>query len=268
MNFRVDAVIIGDSRSGHAILDKLAKGTPKIRVAFISKSFKSTTNIDYVHVKYIKNEVTYICYRHRLFYCYLANGDIIFSTHVVVATGVDYEPFIINNVQIPCVFHSAYDVSTTAKDEPALVICNNNADAKLALDISKKYKQVYLCTNALDIAKCVSAATAKKLAKTENIAVVPNTSIRSITNSAGTIKKVELDNYAEISCSAIYVKTAAKPVTEFIPANILSTENGYPVVTETCESTLVPKFFAAGNCLKKYTLAMEQTIVDTILKDF
>ena len=268
MNFQVDIMIVGDSLCGHDILDKLASSKATPNIAFISQTFKSTTTHDYANVKYFRNEVVHIGYRYRLFCCYLKNGDQIYSTHLVIASGLNYEPLLINNEQVPGVFNTLDDVPKAAKDQPALVICNQDSDAKFALEVAKKYKQVYLCTKEVDITKCISNATAKKLAKVENLAILPNTFIRKVISNKGVLQKVELDNYTELNCSAIYAKTAAKPATEFVPKKILLRENGYLMVTDSCESTLAPKCFAAGNCLKKYTKAMEQKLIDTILKDF
>jgi thioredoxin reductase len=268
MNYRVDVIVVGDSKNGHAILDKLASSRPTLHAAFISKSFKDTTKHDYTNVKYFKNEVEYVSYRQRLFCCFLKNGDNIFGTHLVVATGLNYEPLVINNKQVPCVFNSTEDVAKTAKDLPALVICNQEADAKLALDAAKKYKQVYLCTRAVDLAESLSATTMNKLAKTENIAILPNTSVQKVISNEGSLQKVELDNYSEVSCNAIYTNTPGKPAIEFLPKKILQKEEGYPVATENCESTLVPGCFVVGSSLKKYTKAMEQKVIDTILNAF
>lgn len=268
MNYITNIMVVGDSGYGHKILDKLATSMPQTKIAFISQAFKSTTTHDYANVKYLKDEVVHIGYRHRLFYCYLKNGNYICGTHLIIASGLNYEPLMINNEQIPCVFNTLDDVPKIAKDQPALVVGNQESDAKFALEVAKKYKQVYLCTKELDLIASSSAATSKKLTKTENLAIVPNTSIQKVTTTKDMLLKVELDNYSEISCSAIYAKTPSKPAIEFIPKKILSREEGYPVVTDGCESTLVPKCFAIGNCLKKYTKTMEQKLIDTILKDF
>jgi thioredoxin reductase len=268
MNFRVDVIIVGDSKAGHEILDKIASYKPAINIAFISKTFKSTTTHDYTNVKYFKDEVEYVSYRHRLFCCYMKNGDNIFSTHLVIASGLEYEPLTLNSELVPCVFSNADDIPKTAKDQPALVICNQDADAKLALEVSKKYKQVYLCTKGLTLTESTSKTTAAKLENTSNLVVLPNTAIKKVVSDKGVLQKVELDNYSEVSCSAIYTKTSAKPAIEFIPRKILVREGEYPVVNENCESTLVPGCFAAGNCLNKYTKAMQQKLVESILKDF
>ena len=207
--------------------------------------------------------------RHGLFCCYLKNSDLIYSTHLVVASGLIYEPLLVNNEAVPGVLYSVDDITKMAKDQPAMVICSQDSDAKFAVEVAKKYKQVYLCTKALELTECVSATMAKKLTKLDNLAVLPNTAIKKvISDKNGVLQKVELDNYSEVNCSAIFAKTAAKPALDFIPRKIIPREDGYPIVLENCESTLVPKCFVAGSCLKKYTKAMEQKLINTILKDF
>ena len=268
MNFQVDVIVVGDSKAGHEILDKIASSKSSIKIAFISQSFKSTTTHDYINVKYFRSEVEYVSYRHRLFCCYLKNGDHVYSTHLVIASGLNYEPLMVDNEQVPCVFNNIDDVPKTAKDQPALVICNQDSDAKFAIEVAKKYKQIYLCTKVVDLTESVSATTAKKLAKVENLAILPNTSIQKTIFDNGELQKVELDNYSEITCSAIFAKTPSKPAIDFIPRKILPREEGYPIVKDNCESELVSGCFAAGNCLKKYTKTMEQKLIDSILKDF
>lgn len=268
MNFRFDVIIVGDSSSGHAILDKLATSKSPIKVAFISKSFKSTTTHDYNNVTYFREEVAYVSYRHRLFCCFTKNGNSIFSTHLIIASGLAYEPFVLNTKQLPYVRNSVDDVTEIAKDQSALIVYNQASDVKFALDIAKKHKQVYLCTKEFDISKSISAAMLKKLNTAENIVVLSNAAINEVVCENSVVQKVTLDNYTDVDCSAIYAKTATKPALDFIPEKMLVRENDYPVVTEYCESTLMPKCFVVGSCLKKYTKTMEQNMIDIILKDF
>lgn len=270
MHFRFDVVIIGDSKSGHDLLDKLATKNPKLRIAFVSQTFKSTTTHDYSKVKYFRSEVEFVSYRHRLFHCFLANKDVLFSTHIVIASGVNYEPFMVNGEALPNVFNTTDDIPALAKDQAALVISSGQAqDAKLALDVAKNYKQVYFCTNEMELSKNITAANAKKMAKTENLTVVPNVSIQRFGLENRALKSVELSNYVEVGCSAIYVKTASKPATEFVPRKLIPKDpKGYFVVSEKAESELVPKCYAIGNCIAKYTKAMEQAVVEAILSDF
>ena len=117
-------------------------------------------------------------------------------------------------------------------------------------------------------AESLSAATAKKINKAENITVLHNASIKNAISDSGVLQRVELDNYSEIACSAIYLKNDSAPAIDFIPRKIISRDGAYPIVRDNCESYLVPGCFIAGTCLKKYTKAMEQKIVESILRDF
>lgn len=270
MNYQVDVMIIGDSKVGHEILDKIASSKPSIKVAFISKAFKSTTTRDYLNVEYFKDEVVFTDYKNRLFGCYLKNGTRIYGTHLIMAAGLDYSPLILanNKPALVGVYNNVDDVPKTSKNQPAVVVCNMNADVKFALDVAKKYKQVYLCVKDPAI-EGLTEANAKKLDNAENIVVLPNTSILKTISKDGVLLKVELNNYSTLNCAAIYAKTSASPETNFVSDKLIQkTEAGYLITTDNAESTLVPKCFAAGNCAKKYTKAMAQNLIETVLKDF
>ena len=269
MNYQVDVMIVGDSKVGHEILDKIAAAKPTIKLAFISKEFKSTTTHDYLNVEYFRNEVTFTDYKNRLFCCYLKDGRRIYATHLIVASGLDYEPLMLNgNKPAIGVFNNADDIPKSAKNQPAVVICNQNSEVKLALDVAKKYKQVYLCVKNIAI-DGLTDANAKKLEDAKNIVVLPNTYLLKTISKDSTLLKVELNNYSTLNCSAIYAKTTATPGTTFVSEKLIQkAENGYLVTNEKAESTLVPKLFVAGNCAQKYTKAMAQTLIETVLNDF
>lgn len=268
MNYQVDVIIIGDSKSGHEMLDELASSKPTIKFAFVSQAFKSTTTHDYLNVEYFRDEVVLIDYKNRLFGCYLKNGKRIYGTHLIVASGLNYSPLMLNNKPAVGVFNTTDDIPRTAKNQPAVVICNKNSDVKFALDVAKKYKQVYVCSKDFSIEGLTESNTTK-LTEAKNIVVLPNTSLLKALAKDGVLNKVELNNYATLNCSAIYVKTDATPAVKFIPDNLFQRdEAGYLITNEKAESTLVPKCFAVGNCAKKYTKAMEQVLIKTILSDF
>ena len=269
MNYLVDVIIIGDSTVGHELLDILATSKPTTKFAFISQTFKKTTTHDYVNVKYFKREVVYTSFRHRLFSCFFENKDCVYGTHLIIASGVNYEPFTIDNETITGVFNTTDDISKAAKDQPAVVVYNKASDAKFALEVASKYKQVYLCSEKADITGDLTKTVAKKLADTENIAVLPNARLKKAIFENGILQKIELDNYSVINCSAIFVKTNTTPSIDFIPKKLIPRdEQGYLAVTSNAESSLVPKCFAVGNCIQKYTKAMGNKLVESILKDF
>lgn len=269
MNYQVDVMIIGDSKIGHEILDKIAASKPTIKLAFISKDFKSTTTHDYLNVEYFRSEVTFTDYKNRLFCCYLKDNRRIYGTHLIIASGLEYSPLIMpNNRQATGVFNNADDIPKSAKNEAAVVICNQNSEVKFTLDVAKKYKQVYVCTKDL-IIEGLTEANAKKLKNTKNIIVLPNTSLLKTITKESALAKVELNNYATLNCSAIYAKTEATPAVSFVSERLIAkNELGYLVTTEKAESALVPKCFAVGSCAQKYTKSMAQALIETVLNDF
>ena len=268
MNYLVDVVVVGDSTEGYEIIKKIAPVNPAIKMAFISREFKSTTTYDFLNVEYLKEEVIFTNYKNRLFGCFLRNGDRVYSTHLIIATGLAYAPLVLNNEVVPCVFNSLTEIPKTAKNQPAIVIGQQNSDVKFALDVAKKYKQVYFCTDKLTIDN-ITAANEKKLAEAENIVVLPNTSLLKAIVSDGLLQEVELDNYSTLTCSAIYVKTEATPEVTFISDKLIKkTISGHLEVSDVAESSIIPKCYAIGNCAKKSTKKMSQAMIEEILKDF
>ncbi len=268
MNLQVDIIVVGDSLSGHAVVNKLASANPIIKMVFISREFKSATTHDFLNVEYIKEEVVFTDYKNRLFGCYLSNGDRIYSTHLIIASGLKYKPLIINNKEVPDVYNNADDIPKFAKNQPAIVLGSQNSDVKFALAVAKKYKQIYFCTEKFNV-DGITPANFKKLSEAKNIAVLPNTSITKIMTSDGKLAKVDLSNYSTATCSAIYAKTEACPETDFISDKIISKDEfGYLKTTNISQSLLVPKCFALGNCAGKSTKKMQEAMIEAILNDF
>ena len=269
MNYQVDIMIVCDSKSGHEILDKIASSKPTIKMAFISKAFKSTTTHDYLNVEYFRNEVEFTDYKNRLFCCYLKDGKRIYATHLIIATGLAYEPLMLGTEAINTgVYHSADEVVKNAKNLPAVVICDDNSEVKLVLEVAKKYKQVYVCTKEAKI-KYLTAVSTKKLAKAENVVLLPNTSIVKAVYQDNILQKVELDNYSELNCAAIYAHTKSRPDTDFVSDKLINkTDAGHLAIDNKAESVLVPKCFAVGSCAEKYTKQKAQAMVEAILSDF
>jgi thioredoxin reductase len=266
MNRRFDIVVIGDSKHGNSIVKKLAV-SKALNIAFVSSTFKRKTAHEFLNVEYIKDTAVFIDYQKRLFSCYLNGGDILFSTHLIIASGVKYEQLFVGNKVIPDVFNTADDIDSQAKNLQAIVLGGKDTDVKLALAVAKKYKHVYLCTKEIELS--INANTEKKLNSTNNIVVLPNASIAKFTQADGRLKSVELDNYATVTCSAIFVKTQSTPDIEFVPTKIFSKDSyGFLETSDVLESLLVPKCFAVGNCVRKSTKNMIEAMIKTIRNDF
>ena len=257
MNRRFDVIVIGDSKQGNSIVKKLAV-TKTLNIAFVSSTFKRKTAHEFINVEYLKDTVVFIDYQKRLFNCYLNNGDILFSTHLVIASGVKYEPLLIGNKVIPDVLNNTDDIDSQAKNLQAIVLGGKDA---------KKYRHVYLCTKEIELS--VNASIEKKLNTATNVVVLPNASIAKFTQADGKLKSVELDNYATVTCSAIFVKTPSTPDVDFVPVKIFSRDSeSFLETSDILESLLVPKCFAVGNCVRKSTKTMIEAMIETIKNDF
>lgn len=271
MNYQYDLIIIGDSKEGNQLVKSIASANLNIKIAFISREFKTTTTPDFLNVEYIKDEVTFTDYKNRLFGCYLKSGIRLYATHLVFAVGQKYAPFMVNNKKVPKVFNTVIDIPKEAKKLPAIVLVNKETDITMAFEVAKKYKYVYLCLEEF-AGKCFEAVNKKLMQKqSSNIVVLPNTHIKKVSAYDETLVNVELDNYSTVLCAAIYVKTAVSPDTACISTRaglIKTNEAGYLETDDKLESTLVPKCFAVGTCTQKCTKKMINSLIETILIDF
>jgi thioredoxin reductase len=266
MNSQVDIIVIGDSCDGREAVKKIASTRPSIKMAFISREFKNATTHYYLNVEYIREEVVFTDYKNRLFGVYLKNGDRIFCTHLIIASGLGYAPFMIGSKVVPGVFNTATEIPKTAKQQVAVVVGGGDTDTKLALAVAKKYKYVYLCTKNMELE--ITEATFKKLKKAKNILVMPNVSIAKAVFEDDTLVSVNLDNYSKITCNAIFAKTEATPETSFVTEKLIIKENDYLKTSNIAQSMLVPKCFAVGSCAAKSTKKMQAAMVEAILSDF
>lgn len=267
MNCQVDIVIIGDSRDGHEVLKKLAASRPILKIAFISREFKNATTHDYLNVEYIKDEVIFTDYKNRLFGCYLKSGIRVYCTHLVIASGLAYEPLRVGAKTMPDVFNNIDDIPKTAKNTQAIVLGKQDSDAKFAIAVAKKYKYVYFCMDSLDTG--ISDKNIKKLINVENLVVLPNAIISKFNTVDNKLNSVELSNYSTLTCSAVFVKTATSPETSYVSEKLIGkTAEGYLITTNISQSILVPKCYAVGSCASKSTKKMRTAMIEDILNDF
>ena len=266
MNRQFDVIVIGDSKEGHAAVKSIAGTNRNIKVAFISRAFKSTTTRDFLNVEYIKDEIVHTDYNRGLFGCYLKSGICHYSTHLIIATGVRYAPFKVGNKVVPGVFNTIDEIPKAAKQQVAIVVGNQIADIKLALSVAKKYKYVYLCTDSVEVA--TNDSLDKKLNSVENLLIIKNASIAKTTFEDDVLTSVTLDNYAKITCNSIFAITEYTPETEFISEKFINKENGYMRTTGAGQSLIVPKLFAIGSCACNNTKKVQAAMVEAILNNF
>jgi thioredoxin reductase len=267
MNRQFDVIVVGDSKAGNAALKSIAAANRSIKVAFISRDFKSTTTRDFLNVEYIKEEVVFTDYKNRLFCCYLKNGERQYCTHLIIASGLKYAPFMVGNKPVTGVFNTINEIPKSTKQQVAVVIGTTDAEVKLALAVAKKYKYVYICTKSMQLD--ITEATKKKLDAAKNILLMNNASLTKAIFTDNQLTSVNLDNYAKITCNAIFAITLSTPEVDFVSEKLINRDaEGYLNISNASQSLLVPKCFAVGNCVKKSTKKMQAAMVDTVLKDF
>jgi thioredoxin reductase len=266
-NNKFDVIIIGDSKEGYEAVKAIAATARTIKVAFVSREFKRRTTRDFLNVEYVKDEAVYIDYKNRLFCCCIKSGVNLYSTHLIIASGLSYAPFMLGNKHVPGVLNTTDDIAKTAKNLRAVVIGNGEREIKLAIAAAKKYRYVYLCSATFELN--ASTTIKSKLNGIANIAVLPNASISKAIATDGKLKTVELDNYSSLTCSNIFVLTKTTPETSYIPTKIIGKDTeGCLETSQNSESLLVPKCFAIGNCAKKSTRKMRLAMISIIVNDF
>lgn len=267
MNKQFDIIIIGDSHEGIKALKKLAMYGQQLKIALISRSFKSVTTKCSLNIEYLEDDVLLIDYKAKLFGCYLKSGIRLYSTHVILACGVKYADYLVNGKPVPNVFNTANDISKSAKNLPAVVVGHDAAAIKLALSVAKKYRQVYVCMDT--ISPVCSNALKTKLNAVNNIVLLPNATITKTYTVNGVLDKIDLSNYSQIICKAVFVKTTPTPETDFVPNKLINKDYlGYCLTNTQAESTLVPKLFAIGNCAAKSSAKQQEIMIKSILSDF
>ena len=267
MNRQFDIIVVGDSVDGNRLLTSIAGASKKIKIAFISRDFKSTTTRDFLNVEYIKDTVVFTDYKNRLFGCYLQSGIRHFCTHLIVATGLSYAPFYVGAKKVDGVLNTVNEIPKAVKSQAAIVVGSTETEARLALSVAKKYKYVYFCIPTMELG--IKDATRKKLEAAENLLMLPNSVLLKVNKTDGSILEVTLSNYAKITCNAIFAVTTPTAETEFVSEKLFSKEpSGYLETSIELESTLVPKCYAVGTCVKKYTRKHIKVLTETILNDF
>lgn len=204
-------------------------------------------------------------YRNRLFGCYLEGGIRLFSTTILVAMGTKNIPLLCKNKQVPNAYYDSKSLPKNHKESQAVILGSSQKCLRLALDLSKKFRYLYLCTETFDL-----QGTDKQKARLEackNVVVLPGAKLLSVTTKNGTLQSIELDTYSTITCSAVYADTPTIPATRGIPVKFFNlSPDKFLITTPSGESTIIPSLFATGSCCAENNPAelVYKTILTTI----
>jgi thioredoxin reductase len=241
-----ETIIIGAEPDGLALAETLAKAG--LSVAIFSSNFIHNKNYVLDTVDLVEKTCVYISFTHGLFGVTAADRSAIFGRSIVLATGT--KP-IKANLKSLHIAYKAQDVEIKDKHTPAVVFGNNALAVSSALEMSKQFRYIYLCSNTFEL-DC-SKRLLTKLANTPNIVHLPGCNVIGCKNNKeGKLSEVALDTYATIKASALLMALGRTPDVPACAKKFLAVdEAGYAIVTAANESTKVPLVFAIGNVLKK-----------------
>lgn len=248
-----DILIIGGSKEGlqaYNELNKYNKAVGLVTKELTDPLFSGT---------YFKKEIIFIKYSLGLFFCYTANNSDIFVTpKLIIATGLKPAKLLVNNnIVEECLYSEPKSYPRNVSEQKAVVLGNNYIAAQLALQLSKNYKQVYFCSDhmQLDFVKRLATRVAHK----DNISVFFGCNPVEVQN-----KIIHFDNFMKLEYDTIFAITDRTPDIDIIPKNMIEISNsGYIKTTSNCESTKMPGLFIIG----KINYEFNKTIFNQMIKE-
>jgi len=246
-----DVIIVGASAEGVELCDYLRTKAGNLSIAFISKNFDNATKYDFSGIDLIKGEAVVSSYNHGLIGFQLKNRVSVFGKAAVIATGS--RPAKLTTFKSNNLYYKPSEITEPAKNKQAVVYGNGEDAIKYALEISKKFKYIYLCSNTFDLTS--NQKLIKKLDNVANILHLPSCNIVSIKNDkTGNLQEVTLDTYDTIRCAALVLALGRAPDVSGISKKMLEVDaDGFAVTKEFNESTKVPSIYVVGACAKKNT---------------
>lgn len=240
-------IIVGATPDGLLLAEELANDTIVVSSNFIYGK-KQISGVEYCDA-----EAVYLQYSHGLFIlttiCGALKGTIC-GINLILATGTKPIKSTLKNQNI-C--YKALDFAGRHKAEPVVIYGNTDDAVNYALNLSKRFGYVYLCTKELNLA-CKDRLN-KKLNSTANILHLPGCCIMSCKNDKeGRLAEVTLDTYATIKSSRLLCALGRVPdIPAFSRNYIKLDQDGFLETKQLNESTLVPNLYAIGALCAKCT---------------
>ena len=206
-----------------------------------------------------------INFSHGLFIVSLEDNSIVCGKSLVLATGT--RP-IKSNLKNSNILYNPTDICGKHKNEQAVVFGADDFAVESALEFSKRFRYVYLCSDCFELA--CSKRLLKKLNETKNIVHLPNSAILSCKNDkTGKLVEVNLQTYSSIKTSTLLVSLGRIPDYIAIYKRFINQKpNGFFEVTSTYESTKVPGLYAIGGLLERWTKRDFEKLADILIQKF
>lgn len=264
-----DVIVVGATPEGIALCEFLAKASPDLKVALISKSFcyvTPKTNLE--GIEQVQNEVIFSSYYKGLIGFTLKDRRSLFCEYAVIATGS-------KPVKLPAdvpwlkssgIVYKPADIASVSKNHQVVVNGNGKDAVEYAITLAKDFKYVYLCNKNHHL-DC-DVRLKKKFVALQNVVYLPGCSIVSCKkNRKGRLQEVTLDTYSVIHCAALIGAYGRTPDVSGITKKMLEVdEQGYAIVKEKNESVVTPNVFALGRCARHNTKRMVTIIGNELIR--
>ena len=249
-----DVIILGASNEGIMLAEYIKSKEPAKKVALVSKHFNFVkTNNNLLDTVLITGESVYSSYNHGVIILTLKDRRIVIGKNLVLATGGNPILGHSDRYKNKNICYNPRNIKINSKNKPAVVYGEDTNAVNFALSMAKKFKYVYLCSEAFKL-NCDSKLL-KKLNDVPNIVHLPNCHIASCKNDKeGNLCEVTLDTYETIKCSALVLSFGRTPDVNGIDLKMIELDSDkYVKINTQHQTTIVPTIYAIGECTKHNT---------------
>lgn len=244
-----DVIIIGASKEGINAYNSLKRTAPEKKVIVISREFSNVTARNSILTSdRVVGEVVFTDDRRGVMITYLKDDTRICGLSLIIATGTKPVRF---KFDTNSVYYNVKDMKSRAKVSPIVVLGNNDKAARSAIELSKKFRHVYMCIKESEL-NC-PAALKDSIAQLDNITILPFCSVSKLVNDKnGNLLKVQLDTLDEIDCKYLFCSLGQVPDIGGINRNMITLDkDGYIKINDDFETEIVPGVYAVGRCVAK-----------------
>ncbi len=259
-----DILILGATPAGLDLAQALSDSG--LEVALISSNFNYRAKAhELKDITILENPVVFLTYYHGLLALTLKNNAVILGKSLVLATGTSPAKLSIKNQNV---LYKTAELKTKRKTEQAVISGNGDRALIYALDLAKKFRYVYICSQEYHLEG--SKSLLKKIADSANIVHLPGCSVVRCKNDRnGMLAEVCLDTYESIKTNTLVAVTPRTPdLPAFTKKFVGVLASGHADLTAEFESKLVPGVYAIGELAPKMTKKQLQELADLLKTKF
>lgn len=201
----------------------------------------------YPTIEHIIEEVTLVQYRRGIFMINLSDGSMICSRSLIIASGNKPRELSLNTKNV---YYCVTCDGPFFKGQDVIVVGSGNTGAAYALELANYCRKVYICDITMDM--MCERVSAEKLKSKKNVVFLSNCSIKDVRNDkSGNLEAVVMSTGNEVPVKAIFGAAGMIPQTKFVSGQFVRKDDKGYIVSDSCESDLVPGLFIAGDCRQK-----------------